>query len=169
MFFPIKGIFLLFFDKLLYPCIRNTFCMKIINWFLNRIAIGGSMIACIFTGIAGLILMLSVIFNFPPYLSGKNWSFGFIDFKKGIPYNTYAAGGSIPDCVGQGRGFEFQPARFLWTLLSDAKGRSLMHSDGDLEEHRPADPPRPTRWDGSDCSRASRRLRTAWAVQPGRR
>src|SRR5687767_2901703 len=73
--------------------------MKITNWFLNRIAIGGSMIVSIFTGITGIILLLSVIFNFAPYLSGKNWSFGFVDFKNGIPYNAHATGGTIPDSI----------------------------------------------------------------------
>lgn len=73
--------------------------MKIINWLINRIAIGSSMIVSIFTGIVGIILLLSVVFNFPPYLSGHDWRFGFVDFKKGIPYKTYVSTGSIPDSI----------------------------------------------------------------------
>ncbi len=72
--------------------------MKITNWFLNNIAIGGSMIVSVFSGITGIILLLSVIFNFPPYISGKDGSIGFLDFENGIPYNA-PAGGSIPDSI----------------------------------------------------------------------
>ena len=95
----IKGIFLLFFNKFSYTCPTNALYMKIVNWFLNPIAIGGSMIVSIVSGIVGMILLLSVIFNFPPYVSGKDWAFGFIDFKEGIPYNTYVSTGGIPDSI----------------------------------------------------------------------
>ena len=55
------------------------------------------MIVSIFTAIAGIIMLLSVLFNFPPYLGGKTWTLGFIDFKYGIPFTARFATGNIPD------------------------------------------------------------------------
>jgi len=60
--------------------------MKFINWFINRYATPSLFIGSIAGSITAIILLLSVIFNFKPYLSfNSGATFGFTNYAKGIP------------------------------------------------------------------------------------
>lgn len=60
--------------------------MKIINSLIDRFGIGGLMIGSIICGLAAIILLLSVIFNFPPYITfNKGSTFGMTEYARGVP------------------------------------------------------------------------------------
>ena len=90
------------------------------------------MIVSIFSGIAGIILLLSVIFNFPPYISGKKSSVGFMDFENGIPYNAPAYK-SIPDSIEIIN--TSQGSATIYSLPNDKYDREKFVPKGDIKSH----------------------------------
>lgn len=72
--------------------------MRLINWLIDRIAIGGLVIASGLLWLTVLILSLSLIFNFPPYITYNNGrsTIGVADYRKGIPVSVELSS-SIPD------------------------------------------------------------------------
>ena len=72
--------------------------MKTYNWLIFKFSKGVLIISGAACWAAGLLLFLSVIFNFPPYLvldKGKEL-IGWTDYKKGIPLEV-KLNGEIPD------------------------------------------------------------------------
>lgn len=61
--------------------------MKIINWWINNVTIGGFLIVSVVSGIFCLVLTGSLVFGYNPYYISQsgNITLGFTDFKKGIP------------------------------------------------------------------------------------
>lgn len=73
--------------------------MKFINRLIDGIAVTGLFIASVLLSLSPIIIVLSIIFNFPPYITfGENSSsrIGVTDYSRGVPV-TVDISASIPD------------------------------------------------------------------------
>lgn len=102
--------------------------MKIIKWFIDQFGIGGLVIGSIFSFITAIILLLSIIFNFPPYIPFSKGNEG-IPVEVNIPLSITFPDTSIVIETKKGNSGIFDLNNTVEEKLLLPKNDSIIYSD----------------------------------------